>query len=112
MLKITVETVDNVVTCWFDGRLAGREALELTINWSSAAFKQPDQSVVLDLSGVISVDAVGAEFLAQAQRNGYRLIGGRTTMTAADRHSFQTRDNRIDGKRLWRVGGGLAPDAL
>jgi anti-anti-sigma regulatory factor len=89
VLMITVETADNVVTCRFDGRLAGPEALELTRNWSTAAFKQPDQSVVFDLSGVISIDAVGVEFLAEAQRNGCRLIDGGMTTSKLEPHRWR-----------------------
>ena len=45
--------------------------------WS--AVKQPQQPVVLDLTGVTSVDAMGKAFLAQAHRSGDWLIGGVAT---------------------------------
>jgi anti-anti-sigma regulatory factor len=79
MLMITVETEAANVTLRLDGRLAGPEARELARGWSAAAFKQPHQRVLLDLTGVTSIDGVGKEFLSQATRNGDRLVGGVTT---------------------------------
>jgi anti-anti-sigma regulatory factor len=78
MLMITVDAQADVVTLRLTGRLAGPEARELARNWSTAAFKEPHQEVWLDLAGLTAVDAIGLEFLAQAHRNGDRLVGGAT----------------------------------
>jgi ABC-type transporter Mla MlaB component len=77
MLMITVDTENVVVTLRLDGRLAGLEARELERAWS--AVKQPQQPMVLDLTGVTSVDAKGKAFLAQAHRSGDWLVGGVAT---------------------------------
>jgi hypothetical protein len=108
MLMITVDTEDVVVTLRLDGRLAGLEARELERAWS--AVKLPQQPVVLDLTGVTSVDAKGKAFLAQAHRSGDWLIGGVATrpvvgeiVTGSNREdntsdvSGALRDERIEG---------------
>jgi anti-anti-sigma regulatory factor len=84
MLMITVETEAALVTLRLEGRLAGPEARDLVKHWSGTAFKQPHQTMMFDLTGVISVDAVGMEFLAQAHRNGGKLVGGATTRAIID----------------------------
>jgi STAS domain len=108
MLMITVETENVVVTLRLDGRLAGLEARELERAWR--AVKQPQQPVVLDLTGVTSVDARGKAFLTQAHRSGDWLIGGGATraivgeiVTGSSRAdnasnlSGALRDERIEG---------------
>jgi anti-anti-sigma factor len=79
MLMITVEDEAAGVTLRLDGRLAGAEARELARYRSSAAFNQLRQAVALDLTGVISVDGEGRDFLAQAHRRGDRLVEGVAT---------------------------------
>jgi anti-anti-sigma regulatory factor len=76
MLMITVETDTATVTFRLDGRLAGPGVRELARNWSAVALNQPHQRVLLDLTGVSSVDDLGEEFLAQVLRHGDRLVGG------------------------------------
>jgi anti-anti-sigma regulatory factor len=77
MLMITVDTENAFVTLRLDGRLAGLEARELERTWN--AVKEPRQPLVLDLTGVTSVDATGKAFLAQAHHSGDWLIGGVAT---------------------------------
>jgi hypothetical protein len=77
MLMITVDTENVVVTLRLDGRLASLEARELERAWN--AVKQPQLPIVLDLTGVTSVDAKGKAFLAHAHRSGDWLIGGLAT---------------------------------
>jgi hypothetical protein len=84
MLMITVDAKPSIVTLRLDGRLGGPEARELARTWNPAAFKQPHQTVVLDLTGVTAIDVVGKAFLAQAHRNGDRLVGGVTTRAIVD----------------------------
>ena len=79
MLMITVETEAPTVTFRLDGRLAGPGIRELARSWSAAARKQPHRRVSLDLIGVTSVDALGKDFLAEAYRQGSRLIAGAAT---------------------------------
>jgi anti-anti-sigma factor len=79
MLMITVETEAPPVTFRLDGRLAGPGIRELARSWSAAARKQPHRRVSLDLIGVTSVDALGKDFLAEAYRQGSRLIAGAAT---------------------------------
>src|SRR5262245_46294013 len=79
MLMITVEADAPTVTFRLDGRLAGPGIRELARSWSAAARKQPHRRVSLDLIGVTSVDALGKDFLAEAYRQGSRLIAGAAT---------------------------------
>src|SRR5262245_36127689 len=79
MLMITVEADAPTVTFRLDGRLAGAGIRELARSWSAAARKQPHRRVSLDLMGVTSVDSLGKDFLAQAYRQGSRLIAGAAT---------------------------------
>jgi anti-anti-sigma factor len=80
MLMITVEAdAPTVTTLRLDGRLAGPGIRELARSWSAAARKQPHRRVSLDLMGVTSVDALGKDFLAEAYRQGSRLIAGAAT---------------------------------
>src|SRR4029450_6605245 len=80
MLMITVETdATTVTTLRLDGRLAGPGSRELVRSGSPAARKQPHRRVSLDLMGVTSVDALGKDFLAEAYRQGSRLIAGAAT---------------------------------
>jgi anti-anti-sigma factor len=79
MLMITVETEAPTLTFRLDGRLAGPGIRELARSWSAAARKQPNRRVSLDLMGVTSVDALGKDFLAEAYRQGSRLIAGAAT---------------------------------
>jgi ABC-type transporter Mla MlaB component len=83
MLMITVETEPSVVTVRLEGPLAGPEAREL-LRGRADAFKQPNQTMRLDLTGVTWVDRVGKEFLARAHRNGDTLVGGAATRTIVD----------------------------
>lgn len=76
MLMITVDTENAIVTLRLNGRLAALEARELERAWS--AVKQRHQPVVLDLTGLSSVDVEGKAFLAQAHRSGDWLVGGVT----------------------------------
>jgi anti-anti-sigma factor len=79
MLMITVETEAPTLTFRLDGRLAGPGIRELARSWSVAARKQPHRRVSLDLMGVTSVDASGKDFLAEAYRQGSKLIAGAAT---------------------------------
>jgi hypothetical protein len=76
MLMITVDTENAIVTLRLDGRLAALEARELERAWS--AVKQLQQPMVLDLTGLTSVDVEGKAFLAQAHLCGDWLVGGVT----------------------------------
>jgi anti-anti-sigma regulatory factor len=101
MLMITVETEPTVVTLRLEGRLAGPEARELSMNWNRAAFKQPDQRLSFDLTGVSFVDVVGIEFLARAHREGDTLIGGATTSAIVDEIITRSRSDRdLDYQRI------------
>ena len=78
MLMITVENEAAMVTFRVDGCLAGHGVDELARHWSAAS-GQPHQRVLLDLTGVTSVDLLGKEFLAEVHRRGDTLVGGPTT---------------------------------
>ena len=79
-----IEIDPALVTLRLEGRLAGPEARELSRSWRASAFKQPHQTLMLDVTGVTEVDDVGAEFLARAHRNGDGLVGGAATRTVVD----------------------------
>lgn len=79
MLMITVETDAPMVTFRLAGRLAGPGVRELARIWSAAAFNQPHQRVLVDLTRVTFVDLLGTEFLTQVHRHGDVLVGGVTT---------------------------------
>ena len=76
MLMITVDAQPTGVTLRLAGRLAGLEARELGRTRSAVELAQPYQTVVFDLTALTAVDVVGQEFLAEAHRNGDRLVGG------------------------------------
>jgi len=78
MLMITVENEAAMLTFRVDGCLAGRSVDELARHWSAAS-GQPHRRVLLDLTGVTSVDLLGREFLAEVHRRGDTLVGGATT---------------------------------
>ena len=75
MLVIYVQTEAMMVIFRLEGRLSGAGVRELARHWSSAVFKQPDQRMIFDLSGVTSVDDAGREFLARVHEYGDLLIG-------------------------------------
>ena len=79
MLMITVDTENTVVTLRLDGRLANLEARELKRAWG--ALKQPHQPMLVDVTGLNSVDVEGKALFAQAYRSGDWLIGGVATRT-------------------------------
>lgn len=76
MLVIYVQTEAMMVTFRLEGRLSGAGVRELARHWSSAVFKQPDQRMIFDLSGLTAVDDAGREFLARVHEYGDLLIGG------------------------------------
>jgi ABC-type transporter Mla MlaB component len=78
MLMITVESEAAMVTFRLDGHLAGLGVDELARHWSAAS-GQPHQKVLVDLTGVTSVDGLGKEFLAEVHRRGDTLVGGGST---------------------------------
>lgn len=83
MLMITVENEAAMVTFRVDGCLAGGGVDELARHWSAAS-SQPDQKVLVDVTGVTSVDGPGREFLAEVHRRGDTLVGGATTRAIVD----------------------------
>jgi hypothetical protein len=79
MLIITVDAQPSVVTLRLSGRLADLEARELARTRIAVGFLRPNQTVVFDLRDLTAVNVVGQEFLAQAHRNGDRLVEGVTS---------------------------------
>ena len=79
MLTITVEMDRAQVTFRLDGRLAKLEVRELARIWTAAVLKRPQPMILLDLTGVTSVDAAGKAFLARAHAYGATFIGGGAT---------------------------------
>jgi hypothetical protein len=73
-----------VVTLRLVGRLGGPEARELARARNAVGLTQPHQTVLFDLTGLTGVDIVGKELLAQAHRNGGRLVGGATSRAIVD----------------------------
>ena len=84
MLIITVESSAAKVNFRLDGPLAGAAVGELARSWLAKAFDGPQQRVLLDLSGVTSIDVEGKAFLAQAYRHGNSLLGGVATKAIVD----------------------------
>src|SRR4029450_2402856 len=102
MLMITVEAdAPTVTTLRLDGRLAGPGIRELAGSGAAAARKQPHRRVSLDLMGVTSVDALGKDFLAEAYRQGSRLIAGAATRAIVEEVS--TRGALEPGIEPWTV---------
>ena len=81
---VTVDDAPQRVTLRLDGRLAGHESQELARTCEAASFRSPNQPLLLDLTGVTSIDAAGREFLRQALKDGHTLVGGATTRAAVD----------------------------
>ena len=84
MLIITVEADTTIVRFRLDGRLAGAGVRELARHWSAAVFNQPQKRVLVDLTGVSSVDVLGKQFLAEVHRHGDSLVGGAATKGVVD----------------------------
>jgi hypothetical protein len=98
MLMISIETDGTIATMRFDGRLAGAEARELTRNWPTAAFKPRHHRLLLDLTGVTFIDAIGEAFLAGAHREGAELVGGDENWRCHQRDREAHRRNGVTGK--------------
>jgi CheY-like chemotaxis protein len=84
MLIITVDTTAAIATVRFNGRLAAPEIHEVSRIWTTMPFKPPHQRVLLDLTPVTAIDAVGKEFLKWALREGHALESGVTTHAIVD----------------------------
>jgi nucleotide-binding universal stress UspA family protein/ABC-type transporter Mla MlaB component len=77
MLKITIQNEPDLVTFELEGKLAGVWVDEFKRCYRMLSTSSYEKSVVVDLSGVRSVDSSGRILLAQMARDGADLVGGR-----------------------------------
>ena len=105
MLMISTETDGTIATMRFDGRLAGAEARELTRNWPTAAFRPRQHRLLLDVTGVTFIDAIGEAFLASAHREGAELVGGDETGAVVNAIVETHRRNGVTGKDSGAING-------
>jgi len=117
MLIITVDNAPERVTLKLNGRLAAQESHELARTCEAASCRSPNQPLLLDLTGVTSVDAAGRQFLRRALENGHTLVGGATTRAAVDEILAACEPNAdepsaVDNARqrsFWAVSGDTIP---
>jgi ABC-type transporter Mla MlaB component len=63
------------VTLRLEGQLSKPELGELSKTCDRAAFERPNRRLLIDVTGVESIDRHGRDFLAEVHRRGSRLIG-------------------------------------
>ena len=78
MLKITIHNEPDLATIELEGELAGAWVDELKHCYRMLSTFPHEKSVVVDLSGVGSVDSSGRNLLAQMARDGAELLAGGT----------------------------------
>ena len=74
MLRITVHDKPAVLTFQLEGRLAAPDVRVLQECWQSAFARQRDASLLLDLTGVTSIDTAGRDCLAALHGQGAHFI--------------------------------------
>lgn len=68
MLKITVEEQPTAVTIRLEGRIAGPWVAEFNRTWQSLAPSLGAKKLVIDLRGVIFIDAEGQRLVAEIHK--------------------------------------------
>jgi hypothetical protein len=74
MLRITTHETPESLTFQLEGKLAGPWVEELEKCWLKCGTGDGVKSTSFDLSGLMSIDAAGKEFLAARYGEGARLI--------------------------------------
>ena len=74
MLKITIHNEPDLATFELEGKLAGTWVDELKHCYHMLSTFPHEKSVVVNLSGVDSVDSSGRNLLAQMARDGAELV--------------------------------------
>jgi len=75
MLRIRVDDQSKSATLYVEGKLAGDVVDELRRVWTSLRDESPGKHIVVDLSSVQVVDAIGRKLLSQMHGWGTRLSG-------------------------------------
>jgi hypothetical protein len=82
MLRITVHDKPGSLTFQLEGRLAGPWVRVLEECWQSALARRRDPALLLDLTGVTSVDAPGRACLAALHSQGAEFVAADCLMKA------------------------------
>src|SRR5579872_639221 len=75
MLRITTSSANERVTLKLEGKLSGPWVEEFERCWRISSDIYKDKTVVVDLSSVTFVDAVGKKLLCSISQEGGQLIG-------------------------------------
>ena len=70
MLRITIRSDSGMTRLIVEGKLAGACVGELEKSWQAAASDDSSRSLLVDLSGVTFVDAVGKQLLERMHEQG------------------------------------------
>jgi len=74
MLRITTDMTERTATLILEGRLAGIWVSELERCWNIVQAERPEQSICIDMRGLIFVDAGGKRLLAEMYGRGADLM--------------------------------------
>jgi len=76
MLNITMHNEPDLATFVLDGKLSGAWVDEFQHCYHMLSVFPHEKSVVVDLSGVTSIDAAGEDLLLQIRQDGAQLVAG------------------------------------
>ena len=82
MLRITIHDAPQTLTFRLEGRLAGPWVRVLEECWKSTLTGRRDPALLLDLTGVTSIDAAGQACLAALHRQGAEFVAADCLMKA------------------------------
>ena len=82
MLRVTTDNDANVTRLRIEGRLGGAEVQELETHWRTLRSARPHTSILIDLTGVTSVDEEGKKLLAEMHRHGDEFVAAGVMMKA------------------------------
>jgi hypothetical protein len=82
MLRITIRDAPQVLTFQLEGRLAGAWVRVLQECWQSALARQRQPIIRIDLTNLISIDAVGRTCLVAMHRQGAEFVATDCLMKA------------------------------
>ena len=74
MLRITTDMTERTATLILEGRLAGIWVSELERCWNTVRAARPEQSICIDMRGLIFVDAAAKRLLAEMYGRGVTLM--------------------------------------
>ena len=74
MLRITVCNETEITRFVVEGKLAGECVCELEKCWRAAGIDESQERILVDLSSVTAIDAVGKELLSRMHDKGIRFV--------------------------------------